>query len=133
MSESKPRSRKLRRVFVWFVSVLVVLALVLTAFGVYSARRSFPQLGGSLTVAGLDDAVQVLARRPKRATNLRLHSTRPVLCPGVYPRPGAFLADGLLAPHRLRNALGDVRERGGQDRCLPSHHGLGGHREAGVG
>ena len=60
MRRSKPRSRKLVRFLVRFVSALVVLALVLTAFGVYSARRSFPQVSGSLQVAGLDATVQVL-------------------------------------------------------------------------
>jgi penicillin amidase len=43
----------------WLLSILVVLAILLSAFGVYSARRSFPQVDGEIQLSGLDGPVEV--------------------------------------------------------------------------
>ena len=51
------------RILIWTVSVLVILALLLTAFGFtwvkVSAPKSFPQVNGEIQLAGLDGPVDV--------------------------------------------------------------------------
>jgi penicillin G amidase len=47
------------RFIVWLVSVLVVLAILLSAFGVVTVRRSFPQTDGQIKLSGLDGPVDV--------------------------------------------------------------------------
>ena len=42
------------------MTLLLVVAVVATAFGVFTVRRSFPQLSGELEVDGLDHDVEVL-------------------------------------------------------------------------
>ena len=44
---------------VWLVSILVVLVILLSALGVVTARRSFPQVNGNIHLTGLDDPVYV--------------------------------------------------------------------------
>lgn len=51
--------RTLRRVLVGMLAGVVVLALLVTGFGVWSVQRAFPQTAGALTVAGLQDEVTV--------------------------------------------------------------------------
>ena len=43
---------------------------------------------------------------------------------GIRPGAGPLLGDGRPPPHDRRAALGDVRQRAGQDRRLPAHPGL---------
>ena len=50
---------KFTRFVVWLVSILVVLAILLSAFGVYTARQSFPQTAGNIQLTGLDGPVDV--------------------------------------------------------------------------
>lgn len=42
-----------------FAIFLLIVALGVTAFGVYTVRQSFPQVGGELEIAGLNDEVDV--------------------------------------------------------------------------
>jgi penicillin G amidase len=51
--------KKGSRFLVWLVSVLVVLAILLSAFGVVTVRRSFPQTDGNIQLSGLDGPVNV--------------------------------------------------------------------------
>ena len=51
--------KKGTRFVVWLVSVLVVLAILLSAFGVVTVRRSFPQTDGEIKLSGLDGPVDV--------------------------------------------------------------------------
>ncbi|MDO9130133.1 MAG: penicillin acylase family protein [Anaerolineales bacterium] len=53
------KTKKGLRIIIRVVSVLVILAVLLTTFGVYSARRSFPQVSGTIHLKGLDGAVDV--------------------------------------------------------------------------
>lgn len=53
------KSAKLTRSLVLSFSILVVLALLLSLFGVYTVRNSFPQVSGEIHLAGLDGAVDV--------------------------------------------------------------------------
>ena len=48
-----------RRFLVRLVSALLIIVIVLSAFGVFTARRSFPQVEGQLTLNGLDGPVDV--------------------------------------------------------------------------
>jgi penicillin amidase len=41
------------------LAVLIVLALLLSAFGVYTVRQSFPQVNGEIHLPGLDGTVDV--------------------------------------------------------------------------
>ena len=59
MRRSKLRSRKFLRFLTWLISTLVILAVLLSAFGVYSVRHSFPQVDGSIHVSGLDGPVDI--------------------------------------------------------------------------
>jgi len=59
MSRKSSRPGRLRRIVVRTVSVLLVLAILLGAFGSILARRSFPQVDGVVTVAGLDGPVDI--------------------------------------------------------------------------
>ncbi len=52
-------SRKRFRTLLGWVSGLLILAMLLSAFGVYTVRRSFPKVDGTLQLAGLEDPVQV--------------------------------------------------------------------------
>ncbi|NJD60537.1 MAG: penicillin acylase family protein [Anaerolineae bacterium] len=52
-------SKKLGRVLIAIVSIIVVLAIVLGAAGVYLVRRSFPTTRGEIKISGLDEAVDV--------------------------------------------------------------------------
>ena len=54
------RKRVLLRVLLGFLAAVVVLALVAALLGVWTVRRSFPQVSGELTVAGLESSVTVL-------------------------------------------------------------------------
>ncbi|MFH1633174.1 MAG: hypothetical protein ABIG63_04075, partial [Chloroflexota bacterium] len=51
------------RILIWVVSVLVILALLLTAFGFtwvkVTAPKSFPRVDGDIHLAGLDGPVDV--------------------------------------------------------------------------
>ncbi|KAF0107993.1 MAG: acyl-homoserine-lactone acylase [Anaerolineaceae bacterium] len=58
MSKIKKPGRG-KRFLVRFVSALLIITIVLSAFGVVTARRSFPQVDGELTLAGLDGPVDV--------------------------------------------------------------------------
>ena len=51
--------KKWSRFLVWLVSMLVILGILLSAFGVYTARRSFPQTDGNIQLSGLDGPVDV--------------------------------------------------------------------------
>jgi penicillin amidase len=51
--------KKRIRLIAWIVSGLVILAILLYAFGVVTARRSFPQTEGEIRLAGLDGPVNV--------------------------------------------------------------------------
>ncbi len=51
--------KKGARFFAWLVSVLAVLAVVLSVLGLVTVRRSFPQTGGKINLPGLDGAVEV--------------------------------------------------------------------------
>ncbi len=51
--------KKWSRFLIWLVSGLVVLAILLSAFGVVTARRSFPQTDGNIQLSGLDGPVDV--------------------------------------------------------------------------
>jgi penicillin amidase len=53
------KSKNFMRIFIRVVSGLVVLALVLSAFGVYTARHSFPRVDGRLRLTGLHGTVDV--------------------------------------------------------------------------
>jgi len=50
----------MRRILFGFISFLLVLSLLLGAFGVYTVRRSFPQTKGEIRLAGLKSPVEVL-------------------------------------------------------------------------
>jgi penicillin G amidase len=50
---------KLARVLVTFISVIVVIAILLGAFGVYLTRRSFPKTSGEIKLDGLEAAVDI--------------------------------------------------------------------------
>ncbi len=51
--------KKGARFFAWLVGILVVLAVVLSVLGVFTARRSFPQTAGNIQLPGLDGPVDV--------------------------------------------------------------------------
>jgi penicillin amidase len=51
--------KKWVRVVTWLLSGLVILAVLLSAFGVYTVRRSFPQTDGNIQLSGLDGPVDV--------------------------------------------------------------------------
>ncbi len=51
--------KRLRTILTTLVIVVVVLVLAASGFGVYTARRSFPQTTGNLTLAGLDGPVDI--------------------------------------------------------------------------
>ena len=51
--------KRLRTILTTLVIVSVVLVLAAGGFGVYTARRSFPQTSGNLTLAGLDGPVDI--------------------------------------------------------------------------
>ena len=52
-------SSKFLRVLVTIVSVLVVIAIVLGAVGVYLARSSFPKTSGEIKISGVDSQVDI--------------------------------------------------------------------------
>jgi penicillin amidase len=52
-------SIKLRRVLISIVSVIIVLALVLGVFSIFTVRRSFPQTNGEIKLSGLNYPVDV--------------------------------------------------------------------------
>lgn len=52
-------SAKVRRFLVTFVSIVAVLAVLLSALGVFTARRSFPQVDGEIQLSGLDGEVNI--------------------------------------------------------------------------
>jgi penicillin amidase len=52
-------SPKLRRFLLVFLSVIVVIALVLGAVGVFLPRSSFPRTSGEVRLSGLDSAVDI--------------------------------------------------------------------------
>jgi penicillin amidase len=47
------------RIVTWVVSILVVLAILGSAFGVVTVRQSFPQTSGEIKLSGLDGPVNV--------------------------------------------------------------------------
>ncbi len=51
--------KKGTRIVIWIVSILVVLAILGTAFGEMAVRQSFPQTNGQITLSGLDSPVDV--------------------------------------------------------------------------
>lgn len=53
------KSAKFSRCLFLALSLLVVLALLLSAFGVDTVRRSFPQVNGAIHLSGLDGAVDI--------------------------------------------------------------------------
>lgn len=52
-------ARRLSRILLWIVIALLALALILAAFGLYTVRRSFPQVEGTLQLPGLQAPVHV--------------------------------------------------------------------------
>ena len=72
------------------------------------------------------------ARRERHRAGLRRHRRRPDARPGLRPRAGALLRDGLPPPRHGRPALGDLRRGHPGDRPLHPHHGLAPGRGAGV-
>ena len=53
------KSKRLSRILTRMVSGVVILAVLLSVFGVYTVRRSFPQVNGNLQVSGLVAPVEV--------------------------------------------------------------------------
>ena len=53
------KSKKFIRIFIRILSGLLILAVLLSVLGIYSVRRSFPQVGGTLHVTGLHAGVDV--------------------------------------------------------------------------
>ena len=51
--------RKWVRILVWALSILAVIALLLGGLGIYTVRRSFPQVSGEIRLAGLEKPVDV--------------------------------------------------------------------------
>ncbi|MCX6035514.1 MAG: penicillin acylase family protein [Chloroflexi bacterium] len=51
--------KKWSRFLIWLASVVVILAILLSAFGVVTARRSFPKTDGEIKLSGLDGPVDV--------------------------------------------------------------------------
>ncbi len=51
--------KKFSRFLIWLVSIVVILGIVLSAFGVFTARQSFPQTTGNIQLSGLDGPVDV--------------------------------------------------------------------------
>ncbi len=103
---------------------LLVIALLVGAGGAYLfksyipntvAEKSFPTTDGEIKVEGLDGKVDVYRDQMGIPHIYASTTARPVLRPGIHPRPGPLLADGFLAPHRFGTALRNVRERAGGD------------------
>ncbi len=53
------QSKSWLRIVTWIGSGLIILAVLLSVFGIYTARHSFPQVDGTLHLAGLIGPVQV--------------------------------------------------------------------------
>jgi penicillin amidase len=53
------KSKKFIRIFIRVVSGLLILAVLLSVLGIYTVRRSFPQVDGTLHVTGLHAGVDV--------------------------------------------------------------------------
>jgi penicillin amidase len=51
--------KKGSRIAIWVVSILVVLAILVSVFGVIIVRQSFPQVSGEIKLAGLDGLVDI--------------------------------------------------------------------------
>src|SRR6266536_4310770 len=56
---SRRRWRWVRRIALWLLGVVVVLALVASGLVVWSVRRSSPEYGGTVTLPGLAAPVTV--------------------------------------------------------------------------
>jgi penicillin amidase len=56
-------SRFARRILTGLLGLLIILAIVLPAGGVYTARRSFPKIDGELQLSGLDGPVDIYRDR----------------------------------------------------------------------
>jgi penicillin G amidase len=52
-------SEKIQRFLVRGLGILLVLAILLSVLGIYTARRSFPQVDGEIQLAGLDGEVNI--------------------------------------------------------------------------
>lgn len=50
---------KLSRLLITLISIVLVLAVILVSFGVFTARRSFPQWDGEVQLRGLDGVVEI--------------------------------------------------------------------------
>ncbi len=53
------KSRRGKRFLIKGGSALLIIAILVSAFGVFTARRSFPQVDGQITLTGLDGPVDV--------------------------------------------------------------------------
>lgn len=51
--------KKVSHFIVWLVSILIVLAILISAFGVIIVRQSFPRTNGNIQMPGLDGPVDV--------------------------------------------------------------------------
>ncbi len=124
---------KLRRVLFSILSVIVVLAIVLGAVGVYLTRSSFPRTSGEVKLSGLDFPVDIY-RDSYGIPNIYAQTTHDLFfAQGYVHAQDRFLADGLLAPYWLGQAIGDVWQVRAGYRYLPAHAGLGARRPARAG
>jgi penicillin amidase len=52
-------SKKFQRFLVSLVGILIVLSIILSMLGIYTTRRSFPQVDGQIQLSGLDGEVDI--------------------------------------------------------------------------
>ena len=99
----------LRRILLTLAGMVIVLALVGVVFGIFTVRRSFPQIDGQIQVDGLQGPVDIY-RDPYGVPHIYASTAHDLFfAQGYAACPGPLLADGFLAPHRLGAPLRDVR------------------------
>ena len=114
---------------VWIVVIVLVVVV---------ARRDEPRRRRSpcaasrrprhAAIAGLEHAGPRDPRRDRDRLDRGRDAPRPVPRPGLRPRPGADVADGGLAPHLGRPAVGAVRVEHARPRIASSGRSAGGRR-----
>ena len=124
-------SSAVKKMLITLGAVFAVIAIIVLLI-VWVVRGPFPRTSRDADREGTERAGGGAPGQVRCAAHPGRHDARPVLCPGIRHCAGQVLADGLLAAHRRREAVGDIREVDPWHGQVPADGGVPQDRRAGI-